>query len=176
MTQSKETVFLIKFCAFYNKNKILTTLFIVKYYKITLEWWVVSVVGVHNQQVFCMFKWGKKLTKATKNSAQVQYRSYLYRNNVSLTIVCGSRQSFFKSTCLSTFCSVFCAEKRFNQKNPWRCQDIQHNDTYHNDIGYYDTQHNGIRHKDVQHIQNTEFGITMLGMTTLSIMNTQLET
>jgi hypothetical protein len=36
LTQSKETGFLIKFGAFYNKNKILTILFIVKYEKITL--------------------------------------------------------------------------------------------------------------------------------------------
>jgi hypothetical protein len=34
--QSKETVFLIKLSVFYNKNKILTIFFIVKYEKITL--------------------------------------------------------------------------------------------------------------------------------------------
>jgi hypothetical protein len=34
---------------------------IVKYEKITLSWTVFSVVGAHNQQVFCMFKWGKKI-------------------------------------------------------------------------------------------------------------------
>jgi hypothetical protein len=36
LTQSKETVFLIKFGGFYNKSKILTILFIVKCKKITL--------------------------------------------------------------------------------------------------------------------------------------------
>jgi hypothetical protein len=54
LTQSKETVFLIKFGGFfYNKSKILTILFIIKYEKITHFF---SVVGTHNQQVFCMFK------------------------------------------------------------------------------------------------------------------------
>ncbi len=43
---------LIKFGVFYNKNKILTILFIVNYEKITLLWWVFRVVGAHNQQVF----------------------------------------------------------------------------------------------------------------------------
>jgi hypothetical protein len=47
-------------CFFNNKNKILTILFIAKYVKITLKWWVFSVVGAHKQQVFCMLKWGKK--------------------------------------------------------------------------------------------------------------------
>jgi len=41
---------------FYNKSKIVTILFIVKY----IKWWVLSVVGARNQQVFCTFKWGKK--------------------------------------------------------------------------------------------------------------------
>jgi hypothetical protein len=36
LTQSKETVFWIKFCVFCNKNKILTILFMVNYEKITL--------------------------------------------------------------------------------------------------------------------------------------------
>jgi hypothetical protein len=36
LTQSKETVFLIKFGVFYNENKILTILFIVNYEIITL--------------------------------------------------------------------------------------------------------------------------------------------
>ncbi len=52
--------FLDQICFFNNKSKILTILFIVKYEKITLYWWVFSVVGAHNQQVFCMFNWGKK--------------------------------------------------------------------------------------------------------------------
>jgi hypothetical protein len=37
LTQSKETVFVIKFGIFYNTNKILTILVIVKYEKITLQ-------------------------------------------------------------------------------------------------------------------------------------------
>jgi hypothetical protein len=52
--------FLIKFGVCYNKSKILTILFKVKYEKST----VFSVVGVHNQQVFCMFKWRKKMVLA----------------------------------------------------------------------------------------------------------------
>ncbi len=55
-------------CFLSNKNKILTILFIVYYDKITLKWWVFSVVGAHNQQAFYMFKWGKKLTKTTKGA------------------------------------------------------------------------------------------------------------
>ncbi len=60
LTQSKETVFWSNLVGFYNKSKILTILFIVKYEKITLLRLIFSVVGAHNQQVFCMFKWGKK--------------------------------------------------------------------------------------------------------------------
>jgi hypothetical protein len=53
--------FLIKFGVFYNKkgvffynkSKIMTILFIVKYEKITL---FDEYLGAHNQQVFCMFK------------------------------------------------------------------------------------------------------------------------
>jgi hypothetical protein len=41
---------------FYNKSKILTILFIVKYEKITLFGEFLVLVGAHNQQVFCMFK------------------------------------------------------------------------------------------------------------------------
>jgi hypothetical protein len=49
--------FLIKFVVFfYNKNKILTILFLVKYEKITLFDEFFSVVGAHNQQAFYMFK------------------------------------------------------------------------------------------------------------------------
>ncbi len=44
--------FLIKFGVFYNKNKILTILFIVKYEKNHTFWWVFSVVGAYNQQFF----------------------------------------------------------------------------------------------------------------------------
>jgi hypothetical protein len=56
LTQSKETVFLIQFGVFYDKSKILTILFIVKYEKITLFDEFLVLVGAHNQQVFCMFK------------------------------------------------------------------------------------------------------------------------
>ncbi len=66
LTQSKETVSWSNLVFFY--NKILTKLFRVKYEKITPFWWVFSVVGAHNQQVFCMFKWGKKETKTTKGA------------------------------------------------------------------------------------------------------------
>jgi hypothetical protein len=48
--------FFIKFGVFYNKNKILTILFIVHYEKITLKRWVFSVNGAHNQQASYMFK------------------------------------------------------------------------------------------------------------------------
>ncbi len=47
--------FLIKFGVFYNKNKILTILFIVKYDKITNDEFL-ELLGPHNQQVFCKFK------------------------------------------------------------------------------------------------------------------------
>ncbi len=53
LTQSKETVSWSNLFFFYNKSKILTTLFMVKYEKIT----------PHNQQVFCMIKWGKNKQK-----------------------------------------------------------------------------------------------------------------
>ncbi len=59
-TTEQRNSFLIKFGVFYNKNKIIAILFMVKYEKITLQWTVFCVVGAHNQQVFCMFKWGKK--------------------------------------------------------------------------------------------------------------------
>jgi hypothetical protein len=52
--------FLIKFGVFYNKSKILTILIIVKYEKNHTFKWVFNVVGAHNQQVFCMFKWEEK--------------------------------------------------------------------------------------------------------------------
>ncbi len=48
--------FLIKLGIFYNKSNILTILCTVKYEKITLIYVFFSVVGAHNQQVFCMFK------------------------------------------------------------------------------------------------------------------------
>jgi hypothetical protein len=50
--------FLIKFGVFfYNKNRILTILFKVKYEKITLTLMNSFIVfGAYNQQVFCMFK------------------------------------------------------------------------------------------------------------------------
>ncbi len=51
LTHSKETVF------DQNKNKILAILF--KYEKITLYWWVFSVVGAHNQQFFACSNEGK---------------------------------------------------------------------------------------------------------------------
>ncbi len=47
--------FLVKFCVFYDKSRNLTILLIVKYEKITLF----DEFLAHNQQVFCMFKWGK---------------------------------------------------------------------------------------------------------------------
>jgi hypothetical protein len=47
--------FLIKFGVFYNKNKIVTILFIVNYEKIML----LSVVGAHNQQFFACSNEGK---------------------------------------------------------------------------------------------------------------------
>ncbi len=50
-TQQRNS-FLIKYGVFYNKNKILTKLFIVKNEKITLLWTVFSVVRAHKQQVF----------------------------------------------------------------------------------------------------------------------------
>ncbi len=55
-TKQRNSFFDQIWCFIYNKNKILTILFIVKYEKITLESRVFSVVGAHNQQVFCMFK------------------------------------------------------------------------------------------------------------------------
>jgi hypothetical protein len=45
--------FLIKFDVFYNKNKILTKLFVIKYEIITLLVTVFSIFGAHNQQ-FCL--------------------------------------------------------------------------------------------------------------------------
>ncbi len=54
--------FIDQIWCFYNKSKILTILCIVKYEK-SHFWWVFSVIGAHNQQVFCMFKWGKKHKK-----------------------------------------------------------------------------------------------------------------
>jgi hypothetical protein len=51
--------FLIKFGGFYDKNKIPTLLFTVKYEKITLMM-SFYCCWAHNQQVFCMFKRGKK--------------------------------------------------------------------------------------------------------------------
>ncbi len=63
--------FLWNLVFFYNKSKILTILFIVKYEKITLKWWVFSVVGAHNQEVFCMFKWGKNKQKQQRVLALV---------------------------------------------------------------------------------------------------------
>jgi hypothetical protein len=48
--------FFFKFCVFYNKSKILTILFIVKYEKITLFDEFLVLLEAHNQQVFCMFK------------------------------------------------------------------------------------------------------------------------
>ncbi len=44
LTQSKETV---SWCCFYNKNKILAILFLVKYVKNHTFWSVFSVVGAH---------------------------------------------------------------------------------------------------------------------------------
>ncbi len=61
--KAKKQFFWSNLVFFYNKNKIFTILFIVKYEKITLKWWVFSVVGAHNQQVFGMFKWGKNKPK-----------------------------------------------------------------------------------------------------------------
>ncbi len=49
-TKQRNSFFAQIWC-FYNKNKILTILFIVNCEKITLA---------HNQQAFCKFKWGKK--------------------------------------------------------------------------------------------------------------------
>ncbi len=54
-TKQRNT-FLIKLGVFYNKNKILTILFMVKYEKITRFDEFFSVVGAHNQQAFYMFK------------------------------------------------------------------------------------------------------------------------
>ena len=48
LTQSKETV---SWCCFYNKNKILAILFLVKYVKNHTFWSVFSVVGAHNLHV-----------------------------------------------------------------------------------------------------------------------------
>jgi hypothetical protein len=48
LTQSKETV---SWCCFYNKNKILPILFLVKYDKNHTFWSVFSVVGAHKLHV-----------------------------------------------------------------------------------------------------------------------------
>jgi hypothetical protein len=57
--------FLVKFGVFYNKSKILSILFILKYEKITLfnEFLLFSVVGAHNQQVFLHVQMWKKNKK-----------------------------------------------------------------------------------------------------------------
>ncbi len=60
--------FLIKFGVFYNKNKILTILFIVKYEKNTLFDEFLVLLGPIISRFFCMFKWGKKWTKTTKGA------------------------------------------------------------------------------------------------------------
>ncbi len=58
-------------CFFYNKSKILTILFMIKYEKITIFWYVFSVGGAHSQQVICMFKWGKNKQKQQRVLALV---------------------------------------------------------------------------------------------------------
>ncbi len=64
LAQSKEIVFFIKFGVFYNKSKILTILFIVKYEKITLFNEFLVLLG----QVFLHVQMRKKLTKTTKGA------------------------------------------------------------------------------------------------------------
>ncbi len=51
-----EIIMLAVYVFFCNKSKIQTVVFMVQYEKITLFDEFFSVVGAHNQQVFCIFK------------------------------------------------------------------------------------------------------------------------
>ncbi len=53
--------FLIKFGVFYNKSKIMTILFTVKYEKITLSSEFLVLSGPIISRFFIMFKWGEKI-------------------------------------------------------------------------------------------------------------------
>ncbi len=75
----------------------MTILFIVKYGKITLKWTVFSVVGAHNQQDFCIFKWGKNKPKQQSMSALVlslwaqPTENIVYSVREQTCISCGSK-------------------------------------------------------------------------------------
>ncbi len=104
LTQSKATFFwsnLVFF--FYNKSKILTILFIVKYEKNHTFWWVFSVFGAHNQQVFLHFQMRKK-TKQKQQRVRALVLSLWLKglpmtNNLAILSKClWQRKSFIALT------------------------------------------------------------------------------
>ncbi len=78
--------FLIKFGVFYNKSKILTILFIVKYEKITLFYeFLVLLVSIISRFFACSNE-----EKINKNNKACVLKSYLYGNKIECFQMVGS--------------------------------------------------------------------------------------
>ncbi len=101
---------------FYNKNKILTILFIVINEKITRNWRVFSVVGAHNQQVFCMFKWGKTTKGACSSPISMVFRDKKFYITDGQVSVCPCHVFFQTLGEMATLPKVYLPKRQAEHK------------------------------------------------------------